>query len=501
MIVFAFAKVEGTQMSWFTNASKNLTLNDLVKAKAAKMGALISVGGEGQYNTFKPTPNATEGQLQTLATNIVNFVKTNGFDGIDFDIETKYDPKQLQALLQYIRADDPTIIITGAPQIYQGKLISACTWSPQDCVNSYELAAKTPNLFNYLFVQEYNAGQTDPSFISTSFPVIKGQIDPSVKIVVGEPTDAVGANASGTIYHPNATTTLTTSQVTTLMLPELKQIQSDPQFSGIMGWSLNTDYDQGAYAPTVSHIPGQYAYALQNCVHNGDCAAPPPPKFDNKLQVTNTDTANGIGFTALFYLGTPTVATTYLGPATGSVTYSPDSPQAAALQKQSRVTITVTPSFGAKQSCSVPISFVGNSKNGLGIKNNMVHVMLSLGNQKGDKLNCSFDYYASGPVKTDQYGLQVSNVGAAGSSLGFNQVGINAPAFSSGYIAPAKETTFLPSSTAALVNMEGKTNISVYWSSYAGGPVIKACTGVPFNFTKYSHLMVNPTTQACDLAQ
>ncbi|WP_440992758.1 glycoside hydrolase family 18 protein [Cysteiniphilum litorale] len=288
MVIFGFAKVNGTKVSSYNESANTVTKEKLDQAHTAGMKTLISFGG--QNNTFEPGElNAT--QVQELAQNMVSFVKDNGFDGIDFDLEVEINPVMLRDLLQDIKNIDSNIILSAAPQINNGRFVT------HDSYEGYRDAIAS-GLFNYLFIQEYNtAPQNEVSFISSSYQTLKQQVPATTKLVIGEPTASVAAGTMS-IYHPTADKTLTTPEATASMLPELKKINQDAQYGGVMGWSLNVDYSPADYA-APNHVPGSYAYGLKDCVYNNQCDTAPTPKPDvpnYTLQVSNLDAKVGITF-------------------------------------------------------------------------------------------------------------------------------------------------------------------------------------------------------------
>ncbi len=334
MVIFGFAKISGTTVSFFNASSENVLKEKLAQAKANGMKALVSFGG--QVNTFAPG-DLTPDQVATLAGNVVNFVKNNGLDGVDFDIEVKTNPEMLFNLLNDIKSLDPSIITTAAPQINDGKLVT--TGDNQD----YQQAIQA-GLFNYLFLQEYNTPpQNEASYISSIYPTIKAQVPSNTKIVTGEPTAAVAAGATS-IYHPTAGQTLTTPEVTAQMLPELKKINTDSQYGGVMGWSLNVDYDPADYLDP-SHVPGSFAYGLKDCVINNQCDTPPPPKppvTNYVLQASNTDTSSdplGVTLTISDNDG-HSFTTDYLAPNSDKIYNSSSNPSAASIEGKSNLVVS-----------------------------------------------------------------------------------------------------------------------------------------------------------------
>jgi len=332
MVIFGFAKIIGTSIDFYDSSSATVFKTQLSAAKANGMKVLISVGG--QSNTFNPG-NLSITQINELASNIISFISVNQLDGIDFDIEVKTDPALLVDLLQNIRYLDANVLLTAAPQINNGQLVT--TGNNQD----YQSAIQE-GLFNYLFLQEYNTPpQNTISYISTIYPIIKAQVPAQTKIVIGQPTAAVAAGAMS-IYHPSSGETYNTQDVTAKMLPELNKINQDSQYAGIMGWSLNVDYDAADYGDP-QHIPGTYAYGLKDCVLNNQCDTPPPPKpvMDNyTLQTSNTDLATGLGIIMTINdADGNTFTSDYLAPNSNKVYSSISTPSAAVIEGKSALSV------------------------------------------------------------------------------------------------------------------------------------------------------------------
>jgi chitinase len=330
MVIFGFAKVVGTTIDFFNDDSKKLLQQKLTAAKSAGMKTLVTVGG--QANTFIPGTLSSQ-QITTLATNIVSFLKANNLDGIDFDLEVKTDPLMLDNLLKAIKLQDSSLIITAAPQINAGKFVT--TGTDQD----YDTAIKD-GLFNYLFVQEYNtAPQNDISYISSIYPIIKAATPITTKIVTGEPTAAVAAGAI-TIYHPTPSETLDTQDVTPQMLTQLAKINTDAQYGGVMGWSLNIDYDAADYSDP-NHINGTFAYGLKDCVIDNQCTTPPTPKTpvpNFNLQNSNTDSKIGVIFKIDDSQG-DTFTSDYIAPGANKVYNKTSNPSATALEGKKSLSV------------------------------------------------------------------------------------------------------------------------------------------------------------------
>jgi chitinase len=332
MVIFGFAKISGANIDFYDASSQTVIQQKLTDAKNNGMKVLISVGG--QANTFNPG-SLDSAQLSQLATNIVNFIKTNHLDGIDFDIEVKTDPNLILTLLQDIRNIDANVLLTAAPQINNGQLVS--TGNNQD----YQSAINA-GLFNYLFLQEYNTPpQNDISYISSIYPTIKAQVPSQTKIVTGQPTAGVAAGTTS-IYHPTPEQTLNTQEVTPKMLPELLKINGDSQYGGVMGWSLNVDYDAGDYGD-ATHIAGTYAYGLKDCVLNNQCVTPPTPKpsvSNYTLQTSDTDTATGLGIIMTIKDNQGNTFTTdYIAPNSNKVYNAYSNPSAVTIEGKQNLTV------------------------------------------------------------------------------------------------------------------------------------------------------------------
>lgn len=354
MVIFGFAKINETSIDFYDSSSESVFKQKLAEAKANGMKVLVSVGG--QANTFNPG-NLDSTQLSQLASNIVSFIHTNGLDGMDFDIEVQTDPNLLLNLLTDIKSLDQTILLTAAPQINNGLLVT--TGNNQD----YQLAINS-GLFNYLFLQEYNTPpQNEMSYISSIYPTIKAQVPSHTKIVTGQPTAAVAAGATS-IYHPVTGLTYDTQEVTALMLPELKKIYLDAQYGGVMGWSLNVDYDAADYGDS-SHISGTYAYGLKDCVINNQCDIPPtpkPPVVNYTLQTSNTDMPSGLGvILTITDNNGNTFTSDYIAPNSNKVYNATSNPSASNIEGKKSLTVHwVTYAGGPSGDCPGSFDLIYN---------------------------------------------------------------------------------------------------------------------------------------------
>ena len=291
MVIFAFATVTGSTVTHPAISS------DVVgAAKTQGLKTLISLGGEN--NTFNPGSLDQNG-ITTLAANLVAMIKSTGADGIDFDLEVKTDPQLLDNIIAAIHANDPTVLISAAPQVVCDAGVTQCTLVTTGNNNDYDIAIKN-NRFDYLFIQAYNTPpQNDIHFMVKSYPLIAQQLPSAskTKIIMGQPVAAVASGTTSIYYPTPGQPPLSTKQVTANMLPELKTLLQKPQFGGMMGWSLNIDYDPSAYNDTTGHQPGSFGFYLQACVLNSQCdtqpVMPPAPILNYQLDVSNTDTGTG----------------------------------------------------------------------------------------------------------------------------------------------------------------------------------------------------------------
>jgi hypothetical protein len=126
------------------------------------------------------------------------------------------------------------------------------------------------------------------------------------------------------------------------MLPELKKIYLDAQYGGVMGWSLNVDYDAADYSDPT-HISGTYAYGLKGCVINNQCDTAPPPKpaVDNyTLQTSNTDTSAGLGIILTIKDGNGNTSTSdYIAPNSNKVYNAASNPSASTIEGKQNLTV------------------------------------------------------------------------------------------------------------------------------------------------------------------
>jgi len=71
--------------------------------------------------------------------------------------------------------------------------------------------------------------------------------------------------------------------------------------------------------------------------------------------------------------------------------------------------------------------------------------------------------------------------------------------FISDYIAPNSNKVYNANTNPSASAIEGKTNLTVKWATYTGGP----CGDCPgsFDLTKNMNIMVNPTYRSCEFKE
>lgn len=254
-------ELKGEQLAKTINA-------DITKAKEQDKlkYALISVGGE--KNTFDPG-NA---DMAVVASNIISFLRDYGFDGVDFDLEqVPFTDNQLIKLMQDLKKDMPSIIMSGAPQVNRVQdLKNPGNYSLQ-YVNTgtqqvYNKALEA-GLFNYMFVQDYNTGGNfvnakgdlydptspsdtkdaaaahsagyydvyDPEFISNSVAALKKITPENTKIVIGEPATPSAAGLAQIFHGPSA------DNAYEAMCEQFFSLNTDSSYGGAMTWQIVFD--------------------------------------------------------------------------------------------------------------------------------------------------------------------------------------------------------------------------------------------------------------------
>ncbi|QLE79324.1 chitinase [Francisella sp. Scap27] len=290
LIIAGFGEVYGTDIGFnLSGNNSNLSMQTAIgKIRQAKsLGLKVFLGVGGSPNTFHPGvkindpdpkilgKSITTKQINTLAANIVKFLKKYNLDGIEFSIRRYTSASFINDLTGKIKEIDPNLIIAAEPEINDYKLVTTGR------SNDYDMAIQSGNI-SYLFLQEYNIyPQYDPNYIAESYSKIikNSKIPLETRILIEEPTNAT-AGGINTIYHPggDGSKSLSTEAAVSLMLPQLELLKHKPRFTGIVGWSLNTDYASDLYGDK-KHKAGAFAESLEDCIYNNICT----PKSQNLI--------------------------------------------------------------------------------------------------------------------------------------------------------------------------------------------------------------------------
>jgi len=212
MIIIGWGKVAGDQATVWPDtlvSDPNLAA-DIAAAHEKGVKVLLTFGG--MNNTFVPPANASAQDAQTIADQMIALSKTYGFDGFDFDLENTdvpYSAAFLGSLIQDLKSANPSLIITGAPQIH-GLIGSGWNYMGFAPVANgpdwNQLVAS--DLFDYILVQAYNQGggaeivangqkagtmldDSDPGFLTGAYEALQQGYLPNY------PGAAPGLNAPG----------------------------------------------------------------------------------------------------------------------------------------------------------------------------------------------------------------------------------------------------------------------------------------------------------------
>jgi len=108
-------------------------INTLISARPAGKKVLVCLkDNDSNYNAIPQS--AAPGSIATFVNNIVNFVNSNGYDGVDIDWEKNINATQYQDLLSRLRSAMPTKVITIASNP-GGKAVAAASQGVLDQVN------------------------------------------------------------------------------------------------------------------------------------------------------------------------------------------------------------------------------------------------------------------------------------------------------------------------------------------------------------------------------
>ena len=273
IVILAFAEVNGENVSmvdpwniyinwqeedaqdkWGIHMKEDI---ETAKASGKLKHVILSVGG--QNNTFVPG----QADKKIVAKNIVDYARSIGADGIDFDLEHlgAINPEEfevyLSEIIKEIKNYDSNFIITAAPQfnLVNETDVNLVNTGVEQIYNR----SISEGVYDYIFVQEYNTGhyymdemgkgylegnkpygsvnQTDPKFIVNSYERLKQIIPSSTKIVPGQPSDKSAAGLA-TVYNGIYSETVYTELCKAY---QTGSVYNDAQFGGAMTWSINQD--------------------------------------------------------------------------------------------------------------------------------------------------------------------------------------------------------------------------------------------------------------------
>ena len=214
-------------------------------AHAKGVKVIICIGGWGSENNFLGATSPFN--LSNFVSNIVDFVKSRGYDGVDIDWETL----SLSDILQYTTFI--TALRTALNNISPRPILTAATaWQPAlfatlsgmfDEINlmSYDFSGAWPGWVTWFNSPIYNSGITFPS-TGVLVPSINNMVN--LFIAAGVPADKLGigidfygyvwsggsGTSTGGVTKPNQTWTVT------------PKVQANVPYSTIMKQYYNSNY-------------------------------------------------------------------------------------------------------------------------------------------------------------------------------------------------------------------------------------------------------------------
>ncbi|WDE01092.1 glycosyl hydrolase family 18 protein [Thalassomonas actiniarum] len=252
-LIMAFGSIDGANIGIYNGIfNPSPTPDELIadiknaKARGAK-NLLFSVGGKNNTYTPGDTP------VGDIARSLVNFLRRYGFTGVDFDLEINCNANYLCQLCREIKKRDSSLMLTAAPQINQTEQGGDLFLVAGGNHRVYDLAIKS-RLFDRLLIQAYNNpwpeisgyNETELGFIQAAFKNLKRTIPKETLIAIGQPACIKGAGTS--IFNgPNAGDNIYQG-----ISKQYQMICDDPQFGGIMEWSIN--WDKAAGYPFIDAV-------------------------------------------------------------------------------------------------------------------------------------------------------------------------------------------------------------------------------------------------------
>jgi len=185
-------------------------------AHAAGKKVIITVGGWGADGGFVNATNSTN--RTTFVANLVNFLTTYGYDGIDIDWEPVTSPSQFQLFIPELRAAmtaaNPASLLTIAVMGTDQAVIDMQSYFDQINLMTYDMSGAWQGWVTWHNSPIYDGGATFPS-TGRALPSANGEIDayvakgvPKAKLGIG--TDFYGYVWSG-VSQPRESWTSTPS--------------------------------------------------------------------------------------------------------------------------------------------------------------------------------------------------------------------------------------------------------------------------------------------------
>jgi chitinase len=119
------------ELHWLSQAG----INALIAARPTGKQVLVCIkDNDSQHNAF--AQSTSPAMIATFVSNIVNFVNTNGYDGVDLDWEQNINVKQYNDLLTRLRKAMPAKVITIAVGNWGGlETVAAASQASIDQIN------------------------------------------------------------------------------------------------------------------------------------------------------------------------------------------------------------------------------------------------------------------------------------------------------------------------------------------------------------------------------
>ncbi len=312
-ILVAFGVFSTISPGQITNAFSTVTPSYIAQLHSAGIKVSLSLGGASSSipNTtvnFDQVLSASSSQaafITAFVQSVEALISQNGFDGVDFDIEQGFnaggtfanpsgDIAVLAQIINQLRADNPNLLISLAPQAAN---ISATSGFDNTWGNYSSLIMQTYHSLTWVGVQIYNTGcvlainnvcygttaspdfsaavavdllanwpATDSSGRSTGFQPYISFLKPS-QIVLGYPApDNTGASDGSPVTSAaniiRAFQCLKTGAAASNSCDTYVPPQAYSQIGGVFEWEVN--YDEANNF--------KFASALKNCVLNGNCS-------------------------------------------------------------------------------------------------------------------------------------------------------------------------------------------------------------------------------------